>query len=61
MVTRRTWTDILDFIGILLLAAGAAYATYRWLGMACVAVAGVVVLAGSALASRSPVKETEEE
>lgn len=47
----KLWTDILDVIGIVLLAAGAAYATYPYVGMACLAVAGGVVLAGSGLAT----------
>ena len=45
-------TDVLDVIGVLLLAAGAAYAAYPFLGMACLAVAGVVILLGSGLAAR---------
>lgn len=47
----RIVTTFLDAIGVLLVAAGAGAATYRWMGWACLAVAGVVVLLGSALAT----------
>ena len=40
-------TTLLDVLGLLLLAAGAAAAVFPWLGWAALAVAGVVLLAGS--------------
>lgn len=49
---RGHLTTALDALGLLLLAAGAAALTYRWIGLTCLAVAGVIVLAGSALASK---------
>lgn len=55
----KVLTDILDVIGVLLLAAGAAYATYPYIGMACLVTAGIVVLGGSALASKQPVKKRD--
>lgn len=45
-------TDWLDALGLLLMAAGAAAATYQFMGWSCLAVAGVVVLIGSGLAAR---------
>lgn len=44
---REHLTTFLDALGLLLFAAGLAALTYRWIGWACLAVAGVVVLAGS--------------
>jgi len=51
---NRLATTLLDAIGLLLLSAGAAAATYAFLGWACLAIAGAVVLGGSWLASREP-------
>jgi hypothetical protein len=48
---RGYLTTALDTLGLLLLAAGIGAFTYRWIGWTCLAVAGVVVLAGSALAA----------
>lgn len=45
-------TTLLDVLGVLLVAAGLAAAAYLVIGWACLAVAGVVVLAGSQLAAR---------
>jgi hypothetical protein len=44
-------TTALDTAGLLLVAAGAGAGVYQWLGWAALAVSGVVVLAGSWLAS----------
>ena len=48
---RAILTTLLDALALLLIAAGLAALTYRWIGWACLAVAGVIILAGSALAS----------
>lgn len=48
---REHLTTILDALGLLLIAAGLAALTYRWIGWACLAVAGVVILAGSLAAA----------
>lgn len=48
---RERMTTALDTAGLLLVAAGAGAATYRWVGWAALAVSGVVVLAGSWLAA----------
>lgn len=48
---RHHLTTILDALGLLLVAAGVAALTYRWIGMACLAIAGVIVLGGSAFAA----------
>lgn len=48
---RSILTSMLDALGLLLLAAGLAALTYRWIGWACLAVAGVVVLGGSVFAA----------
>jgi hypothetical protein len=45
-------TTLLDAIGLLLLAAGAAAAVWPWVGATGLGLAGVVVLAGSALSAR---------
>lgn len=47
---REFLTDLLDVLAVLLIAAGLAALAYRWVGWACLAVAGVVVLVGSLLA-----------
>lgn len=49
---RGYLTTALDVLGLLLFAAGMAALTYRWIGWTCLAVAGVLVLSGSALAAR---------
>lgn len=49
---RELLTTLLDIAGLALLAAGAAAAVWPWIGAAGLAVAGVVVLAGSWLATR---------
>jgi len=48
---RGYLTTALDVLGLLLFSAGMAALTYRWIGWTCLAVAGVLVLAGSALAA----------
>lgn len=47
---RELVTDLLDVLGLLLLAAGVGALAYRFVGWPALAVAGVVVLAGSAFA-----------
>jgi hypothetical protein len=49
---REHLTTLLDAVGLLLFAAGMAALTYRWIGWTCLAVAGVLVIGGSALAAR---------
>jgi hypothetical protein len=49
---REVVTTLLDVLGLLLVAAGVAASVAPFLGWACLAVAGVVVLAGSLLAAR---------
>lgn len=49
---REVLTTALDALGLLLFAAGLGALTYQWIGWTCLAVTGVVVLAGSALAAR---------
>ncbi len=49
---RELVTTLLDVLGLLLVAAGAGLAAAVWIGWAGLAVSGVVVLAGSALAAR---------
>lgn len=48
---REHLTTILDAIGLLLVAAGLGALTYRWIGWTCLAVVGVVILAGSLTAA----------
>ncbi|MDX2521368.1 hypothetical protein PV355_40570 [Streptomyces stelliscabiei] len=48
---RERMTTVLDTAGLLLVAAGAGAGVYQWLGWAALSVSGVVVLAGSWLAS----------
>jgi hypothetical protein len=55
-VRRDVITDVLDVLGLLLLAAGLAAAMFPLIGWACLALAGVVILAGSLLASTRPGK-----
>lgn len=49
---RAILTTLLDALALLLIAAGLAALAYRWIGWSCLAVAGVVILLGSALAAR---------
>lgn len=49
---REHIMTLLEALALLLIAAGLAALTYRWIGWSCLAVAGVVVLTGSALAAR---------
>lgn len=51
---RDVLTTALDALALLLIAAGVAAFVSQWIGWAALAVAGVVVLAGSMLASRPP-------
>lgn len=46
-------TTLLDVLGLLLIAAGAAAALWVLIGPAALALAGVVVILGSALAQRA--------
>lgn len=48
---RAILTTLLDALGLLLVAAGLGALTYRWIGWTCLAVAGVIVLAGSVFAA----------
>lgn len=48
---RAILTTLLDALALLLIAAGLAALTYRWIGWACLAVAGVIILGGSAFAA----------
>lgn len=48
---RATLTTLLDALGLLLVAVGLGALTYQWIGWTCLAVVGVVVLAGSAFAA----------
>jgi len=48
---REVLTSALDALGLLLVAAGLAALVFPWAGWAALAVAGVVVLTGSAVAS----------
>jgi hypothetical protein len=49
---RELVTTLLDTLGLLLVAAGAGFGAGRVIGWSGLAVSGVVVLAGSALAAR---------
>jgi hypothetical protein len=49
---REFTTTLLDATGLLLIAAGAACGAWVYIGPPALAVGGVVVLAGSWLASR---------
>jgi hypothetical protein len=49
---RDTVTDLLDLLALLLLAAGLAAAAHLLIGWACLAVAALVVGAGSQVAHR---------
>jgi hypothetical protein len=56
---RGYLTTALDTLGLLLFAAGMGALTYRWIGWTCLSVAGMVVLAGSALAALGSPKRGE--
>lgn len=45
-------TTVLDAVGLLALAAGVGFGVAQWIGWWGLAVAGVIVLTGSALADR---------
>lgn len=49
---RSVVTTLLDALALLLLAAGAAWGLAPWIGGFALAVAGVVVLAGSLWSAR---------
>lgn len=53
---REHLTTLLDAVGLLLIAAGVAGGLYRWIGLWCLAVAGVIVLGGSLFAASDPKK-----
>ena len=48
---RDLVTTVLDVVGLLLIAAGAAAGAAPWVGWGSLAVAGIVVLVGSAVAA----------
>lgn len=48
---RELLTTVLDAVGLLLIAAGLGALTYQWIGWACLAVSGVIVLGGSLFAA----------
>ncbi len=48
---REALTTALDALGLLLLAAGVAALVFPWVGWAALAVAGLIVLGGSAVAT----------
>lgn len=48
---REHLTTALDALGLLLVAAGLGALTFQWIGWTCLAVAGVVILGGSAFAA----------
>lgn len=50
LAVRDTMTTLLDVLGLLLVAAGLGALAYRAIGWPALAVAGVVVLAGSVFA-----------
>lgn len=56
---REVLTTVLDALGLLLIAAGLAALTYRWIGWTCLATAGVVILGASLYAARPPRKRGE--
>jgi hypothetical protein len=51
-MTRQQLTDLLDVLGLLLVAAGVGFALGHWIGWAGLLGSGVVVLGGSLLAAR---------
>lgn len=52
--TLAVVTTALDVLGLLLVAAGAAAALWVFIGPAALALAGAVVMVGSAVAARRP-------
>lgn len=58
--SRVAVTTILDVLGLLLVAAGASAALWTLVGPAALALAGAIVLLGSALAARAPKPEAAE-
>jgi len=50
-VSHERVTDALDVLGLLLVAAGVTAAAYQYIGWTALAAGGVIVLAGSWLAS----------
>lgn len=48
---RDILTTLLDALGLLLIAAGLSALAYRWIGWACLAIAGVIILGGSLFAA----------
>jgi hypothetical protein len=59
-MVNRVATTLLDAIGLLLLAAGFAAATFFVMEWACLAVAGAVVLIGSWWAAKEPKHEAKD-
>lgn len=57
---REHLTTALDALGLLLIAAGLSALVYPWIGWACLAVAGVIILGGSLFAARDPKKPGEQ-
>lgn len=53
-------TDLLDTLGLLLIAAGAGFGASLLIGPVAFAVSGAVVLGGSYLAQRTPRKRRGE-
>jgi hypothetical protein len=49
---REVVTTILDVIGLLLVATGVAWILWQWIGPAALVVAGLIVWAGTVIASR---------
>lgn len=48
---RERVTDLLDALGLVLLAAGLGALAYQWIGLVALSVSGVVVLVGSTVSS----------
>ena len=49
----RDLTDLLDLLGVLLIAAGVVFFVAQWVGLAALAAGGVVLIAGSWMADAS--------
>ena len=58
--SRVAVTTILDVLGLLLVAAGASAALWTLVGPTALALAGVIVLLGSALSARTSKPEAAE-
>lgn len=43
-MTKKQITDLLDVLGVLVISVGAGFATYQWIGWACVLVTGVALV-----------------